>query len=276
MKKLIAIITCAALVALLAGCAGQMKNVERHRNLAESAFYSSNFIGAKTHVDSAATACPNPQCQRDAYRWLLSVAIASGNDVLRADAYERIILSHMDSMTKTDNSERDSAFIVSRKYIAWADTLHSLRGDPFPLADALVLGAEIALPDSPGIAVEYLIRVAARPEGTEIPSPLIPYINRAERKLDEIGEEMALRYNEGLKQLQNPESESALPDLKFAYGAATGFRNAELATETAKLIAEYYRDADNNEMAGIWAGNTLLWESKKKPESTTGDNPESN
>ncbi len=250
-----------------AGCAGSLKRVNRHRELAETAFDEGRFMESMAHIDSSAWACEDIACSRDAYRWLFFKSSGGGNDVLRAAAYESLILSHLEAATRAENNsgremENAGATTLSKNYLAWADSLHAIRGDPFPLADALILAAEIARADSPGVAVGHLIRITAKPEGMDIPGQLRPYIDRAEAMIDEIGAEMAARYKSGLSAFEKGDSTAAIEELGFSCNAAAGFNNAVLAAECARLIAEYYRDMGQQEIAGTWTGRALLWESR--------------
>ncbi len=265
MKK--AEITFIIAILFFAGCAGNKAEIKRHRAIAKSAYDASDFRTASAHIDSAAVVCSNIGCVSDAYRWLIQVSTASGNDVLRAQAYKNLALAYLDyaSKAKPANSQEfaDSAHSTASRYLSWSDSLHALRGDPFPLADALLLSAQTAPADSPGIAIENLLRITVRPESAEVPRNLQPYIAQAEKLLDEFGREMALRYkaaNEAFEQTP----ESAIEDYKYVFNSAAGFRNSELAAESAIKIAEYYRDTGNKTQAAIWAGEALFWESRNE------------
>jgi hypothetical protein len=251
-------------ILFIISCAGNKAEVIRHRKFAEESFRSAAFQSAKAHVDSAAAICEDIPCKTAQYRWLLNISTTSGNDVLRAEAYEKLILAFLDSSApaKRKVEYEDSARTVAGHYLSWSDTLHALRGDPLPLASALLLCAEIAPPDSPNVAIKHLQRIVAHPESATIPHSLKPYMFRAQALLDEIGREMALRYR-AAKLLSENFMQFPLEDLEFVYLAASGFYNVELAAEVALLIAEHHRDHGNQIEASRWAGEALLWESRK-------------
>ena len=60
--------------------------------------------------------------------------------------------------------------------------------------------------------------------------------------------------------------EKAIKDYKYVYSASSGFGNAELASEIALKLAKYYRDNGEKKLASKWAGEALLWESRKDQE----------
>lgn len=261
--RLFALIVSLSMIFILS-CAGNKAELKRHRAIAEESYRSAAFQTAKAHVDSAAAICEDIPCKIAEYRWLLNISTTSGNDVLRAEAYEKLILAflHSSAHAKRKAEYADSARAFAESYLSWSDTLHALRGDPLPLASALLLCAEIAPPDSPNIAIKHLQRIVAHPESATIPQSLKPYMSRAQALLDEIGREMALRFRTAKQTLDNA-STFPLEDLKFVYLAASGFYNSELAAEVAVKLAEYFRDEGNQIEASKWAGEALLWESRK-------------
>ncbi len=252
---------------LILACAGNKAEIERHRTIARQAYDSSNFRSATAHIDSAASLCSNLECRTSAYYWLLNVSKTFGNDVLRAQSYKNLVLTYLDYSIKSDSPEEysDSAYATANRYLQWSDSLHAYRGDPFPLADALLLTAETVPPDSPGVAIAYLMRLTSRPDTVEVPPNLQPYTSRAEKLLDEFGAEMTNRYRNA-NQIFADSPAKAIKDYKYVYSASAGFGNAELASEIALKLAEYYRDNGEKALASKWAGEALLWESRKDRE----------
>lgn len=272
MEILMKRITIAILVTiiLVIGCAGNKTKIKRHRASAAEAYEADRFREASAHIDSASSLCKTIECKVQAHRWLLEVAKASGNDVLRAQAYKNLALTYMNKSIETDSSQKkaysDSAYNIANRYLDWADSLNESRGDPFPLADALLLAAETSPPDSPGVAIANLLRLTFRPDTAKVPPNLQPYVSRAEKLLDELGREMALRLKIA-NQIFPENPEKAIGDYIYVYRAASAFNNAELASEVAMLITEFYRDAGKEEKAARWAGEALIWEPRKAKES---------
>ncbi len=241
--------------------------ITRHKSLANDAIDDGNIRSAIAHVDSAIGVCESVGCTLEIYEWMLHTATEHGNDVLRAKAFENIILVYISVSLSKDEiaGEKNVAAAKerAREYLFWADSLYFSRNDPFPLVDALLISAEVARADSPGVALGYLSRIvelAETPEFAMISERSKKTVERAKVIIDDIGLEMTLKFKTGKEAVLGSNPEKGLGDLLFAYDAASFFRNLEVAAETARLIAEYYRDIGEKNLAAKWTGRALRWE----------------
>jgi len=241
-------------ILLFLGCAGTNPDVQKHRNMAEEAMMAGDSRVAISHIDYAVAACENDtSCERDIYRWMLDFATAHNNDVFRAKAYERLALSYLEPSSEGNMVE---AKRIAAEYLRWADSLRAARGDLFPLTDALILEASVFRLDRPDSAIDFITQVLKLGSGferTELPKQLRIAIGRGKALIDGLNAEMIARFEAGKR------GEDAIANLTYAFRAAAAFGKADIASDSAALLAELYDKKGDHESASRWTAEALKW-----------------
>jgi len=260
--------------ALLLNCAGVNRESMHHRKIAREKAIAGNTVSAFAHYDTSAWVCEDDLCMRESYEDMLETSYLTGNEVMRAKAYEKIALTYFDeyfNLVKLNpeiaRDKFDSARRIANEYLYWADSLNKSRGDPFPMVDALLLTSKIAVIDSPLTALNNLsiiIDLEKRVTDPQVLEMLTFKVEAANKMVNFVGQEMAARLKSGEENIKTDNSQSAVDDLIYVYYAAVGFGNTDIAIKAVNLLVEYFKTTENSQLAAEWTGVLLRLQGEKE------------
>ncbi|MCK5832598.1 hypothetical protein KAH81_02910 [bacterium] len=247
---------------LFLSCRSVSKEVLFHRDASAESLRNGQIANALSHIDYAANACNNLECQTQLYRWMIDYGFERKNDVYRSQGYERLTLGLLDSYLEENAEDLFTAKIVGAEYLAWADSLRENRGDLFPLTSALLLNASVNIYDRPDSALGFLsdvFKIGIDYGEKELPTHLRIAIGKSKALIDQIYVMMNKHFETAKEYLKSDSPEEAIDGLLYTFRVSAALNEAQIAGSASVLLAEYYDSIGEKELAARWTAIALRW-----------------